>query len=222
MTRDAAIGRDEARELTDDGASAGLHPMNLDPGDFPELVRAVLARFLAQNAQPVPPDAELAAFGARLWELVAGRGLPRPLAPGERGEPGEMSDEECAPLVARVLAGVDNPLLAVAARQLVKACLYPEFKKCRDSFREMAADGSCRRQELMRVRGRISGAHGGDCPHWIALTPAQHEKYLAREWRAGAVEFAAHRGVFLPEDFRALRRWLHARAREAGGGRLRI
>jgi hypothetical protein len=36
---------------------------------------------------------------------------------------------------------------------------------------------------------------------------------LAHEWRAGAEELARHRDVFLPEDFRALRRWLHARAR---------
>ena len=185
-----------------------------DPGvEFAGLVDAVLTRFFAQNTRPAPSDAGRAAFAARLWGLVEARGLPRPLAAAERGAPGEMSDEECAPLVARVLGGADEPLLTAAARQLVKACFYPEFKTCRDSFREVSPDGSCRRQELARVRGRVSGAHCVDCPHWVALTPAQHEKYLAREWRAGAADFVAHRDVFLPEDFRALRRWLHARAR---------
>lgn len=181
--------------------------------EFWRLVSAVVARFFAQNNRMPPAEAERTALAARLWALVAERGLPRPLATAERGEPGEMSDEECAPLVARVVGAAGDPLLATAARQLVKACFYPEFKTCRDSFREVAPDGSCRRQELDRVRGRVSGAHCVDCPHWVALTPEQHEKFLAREWRAGAAEFAAHRAVFLPEDFRALRQWLHARAR---------
>lgn len=188
---------------------------------FSQLVSAVVARFFAQNAQTPPTDAELTAFGARLWSLIAERGLPQPLAPAEQGEPGEMSEEECAPLVARALGGANDPLLATAARQLVKACFHPEFKKCRDSFREVSPDGSCRRQELGRVLRRVSGAHCVDCPHWVALTPVQHGKFLAREWRArstcsgqaGGTEFAAHQAVFLPEDFRALRRWLHARAR---------
>ncbi len=193
--------------------------------DFARLVGAVLARFFAQNAKTPPPGAELMRFGARLWALVAERGLPRPLAAHERGMPGEMSDEEVVPLVARVLGGADDALLATAARQLVKACLYPEFKTCRDSWREVAPDGACRRQEPARVRGRVSGTHCVDCPHWVALAPAQHEKFLARHWRgpstgsgqAGAEDFRAHRGEFLPEDFRALRRWLHAQARRGGG-----
>ena len=79
---------------------------------------------------------------------------------------------------------------------------------------QLAADCTCRRQEFARVRLRISGAHCVDCPHWVALAPAQHEKYLAREWHGVVLDFTAHRGVFLPEDFRALRLWLHARARK--------
>ena len=186
--------------------------------EFSQLVSTVLARFFAQNAKMPPSAAANAAFGARLWTLVAERGLPRPLAKHERGEPDEMSEEECTPLVAHVLAGSDEALLATAVKQLVKACFYPEFKTCCDSWREVAADGACRRQELARVRGRVSGAHCVDCPHWVALTPAQHKKFLSREWRAGAENFAANRDVFLPEDFRALRQWLHARVRVSSGG----
>ncbi len=192
---------------------AGLRAMDESAQEFSRLVSAVLARFFAQNAKPPPSGAESAAFGARLWALVAERGLPRPLAACERGAPGEMSDAEIAPLIARVLAGSADAMLTSAAKQLVKTCFYPEFKQCRESFREVAPDGSCRRQELARAGGRVSGAHCVDCPHWMALTPAQHERYLTREWRGDAREFAAHRDVFLPEDFRALRRWLHAQAR---------
>jgi hypothetical protein len=125
-----------------------------------------------------------------------------------------MSEEECAPLVARVVAGVEgDALLAEAARQLVKACFYPEFKVCRDSFREVARDGACRRQQLARVRGRISGTHCVDCPHWVALEPAEHVRFVTAEWRMDPADFTAHREVFLPEDFRELRRWLYAAAR---------
>ncbi len=181
--------------------------------EFSRLVGAVLARFFVQNGRAAPSDAESAAFGARLWALVAERGLPRALAPDEPGAPGGMAEEECAPLVRRVTEGATDELLANAAKQLVKACFYPEFKVCRDSWREIATDGGCRRQELKRVRGRVSGTHCVDCPHWVALDPEAHRAMLAGEWRAGAAELERDCAVFVPGDFRALRRWLHARAR---------
>lgn len=184
---------------------------------FAQLVTAILERYFRQNARPPPPDGEMAGLAARLWALVEERGLPRPLGPAERGAPGEMTDAEVAPLVERILGEAPLPWrdpLGVLARQLVKACFYPEFKTCRDTFREISPDGTCRRQELARTRGRVSGVHCVDCPHWVALTPAQHIKFLARNWRrAGAAELADHRTVYLPEDFRALRLFLHARAR---------
>lgn len=180
--------------------------------EFERIVGAVAVRFYAQASRPAPTT-ELPRFIAQLKALIAERGLPRPLRDEECGAPGGMSEAECAPLVARVIAGLDDPLLPDLARQLVKACFYPEFRICRDSFREVARDGSCRRQELERVRSRISGTHCVDCPHWIALAPAQHEEFLVREWRSDPRLLAEHRAVFLPEDFRALRCWLHAAAR---------
>ena len=194
---------------------------------FADLVGAILARYFRQNDRPAPPDAEIAGFASRLWALIGERGLPRPLGPAERGTPGKLPEAEVAPLVDRALGDVPpawRAALEGPASQLVKACFYPEFKTCRDSFREVSPDGTCRRQELARARGRVSGAHCVDCPHWVALTPEQHGRFLARAWlppasakatagRAGAAEFAAHRDVFLPEDFRALRRFLHALAR---------
>ncbi len=183
--------------------------------EFGRLVAAVLRRFFRQNAQPELAVADSEAFAARLWSLVAERGLPPALAPGERGAPREMSDAECAPLVARVLGGSSDPLLSEAARQLVKACFYPEFRECRESYRAVSPDGTCRRQEFPRARKRTSGSHCVDCPYWQSLEPAPHEQFLAKRWRAGAADFAANRDVFLPEDFRALRRWVRAQARPA-------
>lgn len=197
----------------------GVAAMN-ETEEFSRLVGAVLARFFVQNGRAVPAAAEREALGARLWAVVTERGWPRALADGERGVPGGMSEDECAPHVARVLGGAGEEFLANAVKQLVKACLYPEFTVCRDSFREAAKDGGCRRQELARVRGRVSGAHCVDCPHWVARSPREHGEFLAGEWRVGgAAEFAAHRDVFLPEDFRALRRWIHARARAGAATR---
>ena len=185
--------------------------------EFTQLAEALLARYFAQNDQPAPSAADRTDFTTRLWALIGERGLPRPLAPAERGEPGEMTDEEVKPLLDRVLAGTSaagRTVLAGPAKQLVKACFYPEFKTCRDSFRELAPDGTCRRQELARVRGRVSGAHCVDCPYWVALKPEQHLRFLTGNWRPeGREELAAHRGVFLPEDFRAFRLCLHRLAR---------
>ncbi|MDB6093665.1 MAG: hypothetical protein JWM32_1227 [Verrucomicrobia bacterium] len=184
---------------------------------FREHVTTILGRFFRQNDRVAPTAGEFAAVASSLLALVEERGLPRPLAKSESGEPGEMPDAEITPLLDRVLQGVakeSREALAAPVRQLVKACLYPEFKKCRDSFREVAPDGTCRRQELARTRGRISGAHCVDCPHWVALSPAQHWKYLSREWQpARKDELDAGREVFLPEDFRSLRIFLHQQAR---------
>lgn len=182
--------------------------------EFSRLVTAVLARFGAQNAAPGLTAAESEALGARLWAVVSEQGLPRALSAGECGAPGGLTDDACAPLVARVMGAEANALLEVAVKQLVKACLYPEFTVCRDSYREPMKDGGCKRQELVRVRTRVSGTHCVDCPYWVLLAQEQHAELLARAWRVGgAGAFAENRDVFLPEDFRALRRWLHARAR---------
>jgi len=185
----------------------------LPPAEFAALVATMLERYGAQNSLAIPPREELVAVAERLRALVIERGLPRPLAALEEGAPGESNDAEMAPLVARVMDGAPA-VLATPVKQLVKACFYPEFRKCRESYRETEADGSCRRQELARVRGRVSGAHCVDCPYWVAFAPERHGEFLARAWRpAGRGEFAAHREIFLPEDFRELRLRLHTAAR---------
>ncbi len=189
--------------------------MSEDADQFSEIVGAVLQRFCRQNGQPAPSPADLAAVARRLQAVVAERGLPRPLAPGETGAPGGMAESDCAPLAARVAGPGASSLLAEAARQLVKACFHPEFTVCRDSYREAGADGACRRQELARARGRVSGSHCVDCPHFVALQPAEHAALLRDAWRAEPALLLAQGGVFLPEDFRQLRLWLHAEARRS-------
>ncbi|MEO6004713.1 MAG: hypothetical protein ABIZ04_15090 [Opitutus sp.] len=180
--------------------------MNPASESFEQQLRRILVRYAAQNGMAALSAGEIASFTANLRQLVGDRGLPRPLRVDEMGQPGEMSAEEVEPLVAFVLRGSTRaPEFGTVARQLVKACFHPEFKKCRESYHEVAADGSCRRQELTRVRLRVSGSHCVDCPYWISLNPQQHAACLAADWVGDTEEFAANRDVFLPEDFRALR-----------------
>jgi hypothetical protein len=195
----------------------GLHEMSTRGDDFERIVSLIALRFLQQTGRPAPAVEVLARFVAQLRQVVAERGLPAPLPEGVDGTPGGMSEAESAPLIARVMDGIGDAGLAEVSRQLVKACFYPEFKICRNSFQEVSRDGSCRRQEIDRVRSRISGAHCVDCPHWVALAPAEHEEFLRREWRAEPGSFTANRTIFLPEDFRLLRQWLHAAARGKTG-----
>lgn len=187
----------------------------MDPSaaEFERSVVALTGRYCAQGGREVPPDV-LRRFAAQLLAVVRARGLPPPLPAGAVGSPGGLPEAEVSPLVAQVVAGCDEPLLAEAARQLVKACFYPEFTVCRDSYREVKRDGSCRRQELERVRGRLSGAHCVDCPHWVTQTPAAHAALLRAAWHGDPAALEAHREVFLPEDFRAFARWRHCAMRQ--------
>jgi hypothetical protein len=176
---------------------------------FVALAGNCVRRFLQQNGQAPLPEAFLAGYAAWLWRVVRDAGLPRPLGPDESGEPGEMPPERATELAARVFAGMAwperHPELDVPTRQLLKACLQPEFRQCRESYHEVV-DGACRRQQLKRVRGRISGAHCVDCPYWVSLRAEQHRALLARSWVSGdAGELDRHEAIYLPEDFRALR-----------------
>lgn len=180
-------------------------------GQFVGTVVAILSRYSRQNGiQPVvASDAER--IGRQLWTLIETRGLPRGLAVEEMGEPGEMSADEVAPLIAAMLNGVVvSEGLSIAARQMVKACFHPEFRKCRDSYRELTGEGVCRRQQIERAVGRVSGSHCVDCPYWTALTEDQHRTLLRENWRGDPSLFDQCGDVFLPEDFRALRELLRA------------
>lgn len=173
--------------------------MSENEADLARVVSAIVGRFFRQNGRAEPGRAE--EMARRLAGAVA-----------RRGAGSGVTDEEVAALTAEVAGAGAEPLLQEAAKQLVKACFYPELAECRNSFREVGRDGACRRQELARARGRVSGTHCVDCPHWVALAPGEHAAMLACEWKSGAEDFTAGREVFLPEDFRELRRCLRGAA----------
>ncbi|MSU70071.1 MAG: hypothetical protein EXS39_04705 [Opitutaceae bacterium] len=194
------------------------HRRRLPAAVFAALAGSCLRRFFRQNGLSPLPKTLPAEFLARVWAVVEEAGWPRPLAGPEQGEPAEMAADRVADLAARVFAGLAFPErhaeLVVPTRQLLKACLQPEFRRCRESYHEVI-DGACRRQELTRARGRMSGVHCVDCPYWVALRPGQHGALLTKAWVAGGPErFAAQREIFLPKDYRALRKflWQHVRS----------
>lgn len=189
----------------------GVGRMSSARPEFTRIVVAILTRYGRQNALILPPSETLADVAERLWQVVEERGLPELLAPSDMGTPGEMSAAEVAPLIRAVLKeDAEAHPFVVPVRQLVKACFHPYFNKCRDSFHELDAEGRCRRQQLDRALTRASGSHCVDCPYWTALTAEQHENCLRDHWHGDEADFTAHKGVFLPEDFRALRVLLRA------------
>ncbi len=186
---------------------------------FAALAGPCVRRFLAQNGRPPLPEAVLADLAARLWAAVDEAGLPRPLADSEPGEPGEMPPERATALAAKIFGGLALPErhadLDIPVRQILKACLQPEFRRCRESYREVV-DGVCQRQDPGRARARVSGSHCVDCPYWTSLRPERHAALLAGAWATGRIEdFARNRDVFLPEDFRALRLFVWRQIRAA-------
>lgn len=185
----------------------------MDPvwNEFVPLVEAVVRRMARQQQRDVT-ETSVEQFARRLAEVLSACALPAPLPQGEAGRPGGMADAEVARLVAAVMADAADPFLADVARQLIKTCLHPVFTQCRDSYRERAADGRCRRQERERTRLRASGAPCVDCPYWTALAAVDHGRLLDAGWVGESADWRAEAELYLPEDFRALRRWVRRRA----------
>jgi len=183
---------------------------------FQQRVGVVMDRFARQNGEKFARDS-VARFAERLWRLIEKRGLPEALEEGETGKPGELEKSEVGELTRRAMKGVEEgKIFEDAAKQVVKTCFYPEFRVCRDSYRERSGKGVCKRQVLEKARGRVSGAHCVDCPYWTDVSPERHAELLRDGWCGDAAELDENRGVFLPEDFRELRRWVREWAARAG------
>src|SRR5690348_7065872 len=119
---------------------------------FEAQVSRLLNRFMAQNGRPVLTEEESRRIATRLSAIVVTRGLPRRLRPDEMGQPGELPSEEVNAIVREVLQDISaSDATTDVTRQLVKACFYPEFKKCRESYCEVNATGECRRQNVDRA-----------------------------------------------------------------------
>lgn len=196
-------------------ASCGGSPLNA----FTLIGLDICKRFFDQQSILPPSDAYLKSFWESIWSLVHAEGLPRPLPANETGEAITLEDSYLFALVEKTLQGLPHhrtdDLLRTLCFQVLIALLSPEFKACRRSYESRDAVGTCVRQSLSQCQDRISGSHCEDCPFFIGLTKDQHRKLLGRAFAPETQDsFLKNTGVFLPEDFRALRIFWHLHVRQ--------
>lgn len=209
-----AASRDAEQEYRAGCAAHGGSPRAW----FEHLVTDVIVRVLGQDGGPVLSASSREPCVRALWDAAEAIGWPTPLPTGAEcpaGEtPGAVLEPYVLALAARVPDEAERARVLPVVRQLLKACVYPEFTACRDSYRATTPEGRCARQQRGVAAARISGSPCVDCPYFVALTEGEHQALLLAAWRGGSVD-AFHREpcVFLPNDFRALRRFLWLRSR---------
>lgn len=173
--------------------------------EFVSLVTRVLARGLDQIEQSPLPESDLVGLANALLSIGREGGWARRF--------GDLRAEIAAEEInvwSRRLAEIVPARAAVLGpifKQVLKSCFQPSPDVCRNSFREVDSMGRSRRQEHAYDLKRVSGAHCVDCPYWTEKTEGEHLAWLRGKWYAGAADLEAGRAVYLPEDFRALRRW---------------
>lgn len=188
---------------------------------FAALLRPIVERFCRQTSRsPIPVDV-INGFAYLLWQVSSEYGFPEPLD-DDSGEGFPMDLDEVAELMAQILDLIDTTEyrleIAILSNQLLKAVLQPEFKRCRLSYCRPNQQGFCERQSLAHCRQRVSGAHCVDCPLFILTPPDKHPKILRMQWAKDKVaELESNIEVFLPNDFRQLRFFLHLHRRFGSG-----
>jgi len=188
---------------------------------FESLVAVCLRRFLQQESGALPSAETVAAFSRHLWNSASAVGWPSPLAEGTTCGPEERSWDGIEAQVSAIAAcgsdETERARLLPVARQLLKTCIYGEFTECRNSYRSPVAEDRCRRQDPSIARTRISGTPCVDCPYYVTLTQGEHATLLEASWaRGNPVPYTREPALFLPEDFRELRRFLWLQARFGG------
>lgn len=186
---------------------------------FTAFLRPVIQRFCRQNSRPVPSDQIIDEYGTILWNTCLKHDVVLPLRKGEKGTPSALDPDDVAELISEILDQMHYPEvrmdLALLSNQLVRAILLPEFKSCRLSYCEKNEAGLCERQNLKHSKKRVSGAHCVDCPLFVLTRPDKHPKVLRSQWAdEGVTELETNMAVFLPEDYRQLRYFLHLQRRK--------
>ena len=190
---------------------------------FAALVKPIVERFCGQNNLPQLDAETLAKFSTALWDIAHETGISAPLAEGEKGEPKGLEPEEKTELMTELLDRVEPEEaqfeIAFMGKYFLAAMVQPEFANCRLSYCKANEEGEYRRQDLEYCKKRISGSHCVDCPLFIQTEPEKHPQILQVQWKA-VDDSVLHNNlaVFIPEDFRQFRYFLHLYRRWAGGG----
>lgn len=193
-----------AREGLPMDAMLRHEPTRAEP-DFASLVEAVLTRALAQMGRSVLSESELKSIAREVLAIGREGGWAFRFSSSNNELPLEMVRAWQNRLSVLALGRSDE--LGNVYKQLLKGCFQASPERCRDSYRETDSAGRCRRQERDYDLNRISGAHCVDCPYWCEKEAEMHLEWLGNQWLRGASELKVGRDIYLPEDFRALRRW---------------
>ena len=173
--------------------------------EFVACLSPVIERGLRQTGRAPLSDAHMVALARTILVIGARGGWARRFG----AERDEIRTEEVAAWSNLLGAAVSERAaeLGTVFKQVLKSCFQPSPQQCRNSFCETDSAGRCRRQERVYDQGRLSGAHCVDCPYWTEMNDSEHFEFLMDRWIAGEADLRAHRSVYLPDDFRALRRW---------------
>ncbi len=189
---------------------------------FAALVAPIVDSFCAKNGlAAIDPDT-VEHYAGVLWDLANEVGISGSLPKGEKGEPQSLDVDRKTELITELLERLDDSEaefeLAHVGNYLLAALLQPEFANCRLSYCKANEEGEYRRQNLDYCKKRISGSHCVDCPLFMQTEPEKHPQILQMQWKAmDDSELHQNLEVFLPEEFRQFRYFLHLHRQYAGG-----
>lgn len=181
---------------------------------FAALVKPIAERFCNQNNLPPLEEYTLDEFSQALWDIAQETGMAAALPKGEKGEPKCLEPDEQTELMTEILDRVDTEEgqfeIAHMGKYFLAAMVQPEFSNCRLSYCKANEEGKYPRQDLAYCKKRISGSHCVDCPLFIQTEPENHPQILQMQWKAmDDSDLHDNLGVFIPEDFRQFRYFLH-------------
>ncbi len=189
---------------------------------FVAVAMPVLERLLVQLRSPLPALHRRDML-REIWDASVRVGRPLKANPDEPQEhldlSARLSDamEEAMEKAAVPIRLLKRPQQFVVFSQFMRSLCHPEVRNCTLSFRKADSLGKCERQNLGVCKSRLSGSHCEECPLFLTLTPDNHLKTLLRAWIDPDTEtLGRFQGVFLPEDYRDLRCFLHLHARFGG------
>lgn len=129
---------------------------------FETQAATVVGRMLLQDGGPAVSPSVIRTCVAALWDAAEAIGWPAPLPDGvacrAAETPGAALEPKVLAVAAQIEVDAERARLLPVLRQLLKACVYPEFTECRDSYRASGADGRCARQQRAVAAARISGS----------------------------------------------------------------
>lgn len=210
------------KELTPAAYAAVLDAHGGNVNDvFTAITIPVIIRFQEKRKRPIPSETMMADFCNRVWTAATDLGI---LPPTEKGVEPPLPHPEgtVTEAIIQSLDGFESGELrmdfALVANQLLPLLVGVEPKTCCLAYCEKSPAGLQERQHKDHALGRISGAHCVDCPLFVLTQSEKHPRVLKAQWDSEKQEeLESSIDVFIPEEFRQLRLFLHLHRRRPKG-----